>query len=109
MSWDKWVLDATMGWPPCFCPIEGDLDGEYTVITGMNVLAECPPSGKLVAVVHADGPGAVAAFCLEHQKDIQEIQAAIVRRDLEKQQPRKESDAMPRKKPAKKAKKSKKR
>jgi hypothetical protein len=29
---ESWVIDAGMGWPPCCCPIEGDLDGDCTII-----------------------------------------------------------------------------
>lgn len=69
--WDKWILDASMGWPPCFCPVEGDLDGEYSILTGMNYLGDGPPGGgKLVAVIHEGGQEACDAFCAAHQADI---------------------------------------
>lgn len=70
--WDNWVIDATMGCPFCFCPIEGDIDGEFSVVIGMNVLG-APPSGKIVAVVHEDGQEAADAFYEEHKEEIEKL------------------------------------
>ncbi len=62
--WEQWVLDATIveGGLFCFCPVEGDITGDYSIVFGMNVLSDKPP-GKLVAVIHKDGQEAVEAFC----------------------------------------------
>jgi hypothetical protein len=67
-----WVLDATMGWPPCFCPIDGDPNGEFTVMIGMNLIADKPP-GKLVAIIHEDGQAAADAFYEQHRAEIDEM------------------------------------
>lgn len=75
MTWDKWVIDATMGYPFCFCPLEGE-----TIITGMNVLADKPPGkGELVAVVHEDGQDAVEEFCAKYHDEIAAIREATRR------------------------------
>lgn len=67
--WDQWVLDATLsdGGPDlfCFCPLEGDPEGEFEVITGMNFASDAPP-GRLVGIVHEDGAEAVEAWCRAH-------------------------------------------
>lgn len=60
------VIDASMSYDGflCFCPIEGDLDGEYSIITGMNYLTnELRPHWKLVAIIHPDGRRAVEEWC----------------------------------------------
>lgn len=71
MSWDEWVIDATMGAQDgmlCFCPIERGPDGEIeNIVTGMNFVGAPPEGGKVVAVVHQDGQEAVEAFCAENQ------------------------------------------
>lgn len=66
-QWANWVLDASMGWPPCFCPIEGDIDGEYQIVIGMNFLGD--PPGKLVAVIHESQEKA-DAFYAAHKAEI---------------------------------------
>lgn len=67
----NWVIDATMGYPFCFCPIEGDLDGEYSIVVGMNVISDKPPhAGKLVAVIHENGQEAVDEFYSSHRVEI---------------------------------------
>lgn len=74
--WKNWVLDATMfsDGPFCFCPLEGELDGDYSVITGFNYLGIAPPdNGKLVAVVHEAGQEAVDKFYEEHKEAIDEM------------------------------------
>lgn len=72
MAWENWVIDATMGWPPCFCPVEGDLDGEFSIVTGMNCMG-APPDGLVVAVVHADGQESASIFYAKHKGEIDEI------------------------------------
>ena len=72
MTDKAWVIDASMGvvcGQLCFCPIEGDIDGEFTVITGMN--SNVPLGGNLVAIWHPDGQEAVERFC-EKYADILE-------------------------------------
>lgn len=61
MSWEHWVLDATME-PPCFVPVELDERGEIeSIVFGMNLLSDkCP--GHLYAVIHEDGQDAVDAW-----------------------------------------------
>lgn len=56
MSQSKWVIDATRGWPPCFCPIELGDNGEIrSIITGINLLGAAPPDGEVIAIVHEAG------------------------------------------------------
>jgi hypothetical protein len=75
---DRWVIDATMGYPFCFCPVEGDLQGDYTIVTGMNVISDKPPhGGRLVGVVHADGQGAVEDFCDKYEKELTALSKAV--------------------------------
>lgn len=68
-SWKNWVIDASMSEPrvngqACFCPIEGDLDGEYAIVTGLSIFTDkVPHDGKCVAIVHDDGQEAVEAWC----------------------------------------------
>lgn len=67
--WNERVLDAGMSGdegPLCFCPIEGDIDGEFTVVTGMNLLAN-RPDGRLVAIVHEDGQDAVEEWLVRNR------------------------------------------
>jgi hypothetical protein len=76
MPWDNWVLDATMSAPEgmfCFCPVEGALDGDHSIVTGMNFLGSAPPNGKLVAVIHEGGQAAVDEFCAKHKDSIDKI------------------------------------
>lgn len=62
----KYVLDASMGWPPCFCPVELDEQGEIvSIITGINLITD-RPSGPVIAIVHEEGQEAVDNFCTEH-------------------------------------------
>lgn len=71
MNWTSYVIDASMGARDglfCFCPIEGDVDGDFTVVTGMNYLSTQPPKGsKLIAIIHPDGQDAVNEFCEENK------------------------------------------
>lgn len=68
MSWDNWVMDATMCGDDgllCFCPVNGDPDSdEFVVVTGMNHLSSEPPPQckRLVGIVHEDGQAAVEAW-----------------------------------------------
>ena len=73
-----YVLDATMGCKDglfCFCPIEGDINGDFTVITGLNLISSSMPErGKVVAIVHADGQNAVEKFCAEYAPELEALQ-----------------------------------
>lgn len=67
--WTEWVIDASLSRDGlfCFCPVEGDLAGEYSIVTGFNILSDRPPqSGKFVAVIHPDGQEAVEEWCQAH-------------------------------------------
>jgi hypothetical protein len=66
---ENWVIDATMGYPFCFCPVRGDLHGEFEIVTGLNMIAAKLP-GKLVGVVHADGQQAVDEFCEKYKAEL---------------------------------------
>jgi hypothetical protein len=57
-----------------FCPVEGDLNGDFTVVTGMNYVGTEPP-GELVAIVHEDGQEAVEAFMDEHAEELATLEA----------------------------------
>lgn len=75
-EWSNWVIDASMGGEPlCLCPVEGDLDGDFTIVTGVNFLGAPPAGGRVVAVVHPDGQEAVEAFCAHYADAI----AALMR------------------------------
>jgi hypothetical protein len=67
---DKWVIDGTMGYPFCFCPLDGD-----NIVTGMNLLTDKPP-GELVGVVHSDGDEAADVFYEQHRAEIDSIREA---------------------------------
>ncbi|HEV2101023.1 MAG TPA: hypothetical protein VGR45_19110 [Stellaceae bacterium] len=68
----KYVIDATMGWPPCFCPVELDKNGEIAnIITGINYIGE--PPGRVIAVVHAAGQPAVEEWCEKHKKYLDDL------------------------------------
>lgn len=53
MTWKECVLDAEISNDGVFtfCPIEGDIDGEFVVVTGMNFVGLPPKGMKMVAVV----------------------------------------------------------
>lgn len=74
MKWTECVIDATMGCQGgafTFCPIDGDINGAFSVVTGMNFISSRPPEGmKLVAVIHADGNAAVEAFCKQYRNEL---------------------------------------
>lgn len=82
MSWKNYVLDATMGYKGglfCFCPIEGDIVGDFTVVTGMMFLSDMPPRhGKLVAIYHSDGQEAVEAFCEQYSTELEELRNRLL-------------------------------
>jgi hypothetical protein len=76
MTWSECVIDATMGARAglfTFCPIEGDINGEYQIVTGMNFLGAPPADMKVVAVVHEDGQTAVDEFCEQHKDALQRL------------------------------------
>jgi len=61
-----------------FCPIEGDIETEYTIVTGMNYVSDMPPKwGKVVAIVHADGQGALERFCLENEAYLEALKVRL--------------------------------
>jgi hypothetical protein len=74
-DWTECVIDAEAGCRDglfCFCPIDGDIHGEFTVITGMNFLGAVPPDKmKLVAIVHPDGQEAVERFCEQYAAELE--------------------------------------
>lgn len=74
-----YIIDATIntGQPGlfCFCPIEGDITGDFKIITGLNILSSSVPrNGKLVAIVHEDGQEAVERFIEEHKKFLDKLE-----------------------------------
>ena len=76
---DTMVLDASMGSGGgmyCFCPVELDDDNNIaSIITGMNFLSDdLPEHGKVIAVVHSEGQGAVDLFCADNPEIIQKIE-----------------------------------
>jgi hypothetical protein len=75
--WKECVLDATMGNKDglfTFCPIVGDIDGDFQVVTGMNFIGAVPPKDlKMVAIVHEDGQTAVEEFCEENKDAIAQM------------------------------------
>jgi hypothetical protein len=78
-NWTQCVIDASMGYSGAFtfCPIEGDLDGEYQVVTGMNFVGAPPKGLKVVAVIHPDGPEAADDFCKKYEHELNNLWAAI--------------------------------
>ena len=79
--WNECVIDASMGCINgmfCFCPIEGNITGEFTLITGMNYLGKAPHgSMKLVGIVHPDGNKAVERFCREHEPELEALKSFL--------------------------------
>lgn len=64
---EQWVLDASMepmtpDGPFCYCPIEGDIDGDFEVVVGFTSVGSIP-RGRCVAIWHPDGQEAVEDFC----------------------------------------------
>lgn len=72
--WKECVIDAEMGCRDglfCFCPIDGDINGYFSVVTGTNFLGSAPPENmKLVAIVHPDGQKAVEEFCQKYEREL---------------------------------------
>lgn len=83
-DWDKYVIDATMGVRDgmfAFCPIEGDMSGDFTVVTGYTFMGDDPPEGAVVvAVVHEDGQEAVERFFEENADELEALKNRIVAR-----------------------------
>jgi hypothetical protein len=80
LNWTQCVIDASMGYNGAFtfCPIEGDLDGEFQVVTGMNYVSGLPPKGmKLVAIIHPDGPEEADDFRKRYEHELAQLSAAI--------------------------------
>ena len=72
---DHWVIDATMGYPFCCCPVELDEEGGIkSVVTGLNLIGS--PPGRIIAVIHADGDEACEAFCEAHKAELDGFIAA---------------------------------
>ena len=75
--WRECVIDASMRVRDeafCFCPIEGDIDGEFSVVTGFNYLGKLPPEYlSFVAVIHEDGPEAAERFCIKYKEALDRI------------------------------------
>ena len=73
-GWDTWVIDASMGYRDgmfTFCPIEGDLMGEHSIVIGMNVISDTLPTDRdVVAIVHEDGQKAVEEFCCQYESEL---------------------------------------
>jgi hypothetical protein len=74
--WNECVLDATISRDGVFtfCPIEGDINGEFSIVTGMNFVGMPPEGMKVVAIVHEDGDDAVNAFCERFKDELQTLQ-----------------------------------
>lgn len=72
MKWRQCVIDASMGYGGAFtfCPIEGDLDGDFQIVTGMNFVGRPPKELKVVAVIHPDGPEAADDFCKKYEPEL---------------------------------------
>lgn len=82
MSWEQCILDATLDmgrYPPfTFCPIEGDIKGDYKIVTGMMFMSDMPPDGmELVGIVHLDGQEAVEAFCAKYATVLEELRERL--------------------------------
>ena len=82
----NYVIDATISEPSnglfCFCPIEGDIHGDFSIIIGLNFLSDRPPKGsKLVAIVHADGQKAVEEFCNKYKKELNNLEKILKSND----------------------------
>jgi hypothetical protein len=65
-GWTHWALDATLGEPLGFVPVEIDDAGRVeAIVWGMTYITDTPP-GKLIGVVHQNGQDAVEAWCAEN-------------------------------------------
>lgn len=76
---EQYVIDASMGCKDglfTFCPIQGDINSDFIVVTGLNYISTTPPTdGKLVAIVHPDGQEAVEAFCEEFKEELARLKS----------------------------------
>jgi hypothetical protein len=80
VMWSECVIDASMGTRGglfTFCPIEGDINGEYQVVTGLNFIGAPPRGVKLVAIIHPDGQAAVDRFCRENEAALNTLKASL--------------------------------
>jgi hypothetical protein len=80
---DRWVVDAGASRLPAwtFVPVVGDFEGEdcdWMLVDGMAVEADRPP-GRLVGIVHRDGPKAVQDWIDTNADD---VHALLSRRDI---------------------------
>lgn len=74
--WKECVIDASMGARDglfTFCPIEGDINGNFQVVTGMNFIGSPPKEMKLVAIIHPDGAEAVNQFCEDNREALDRL------------------------------------
>ena len=86
MKWNECVIDATMGVRNglfTFCPIEGDINGDYQIVTGMNFVGAPPSNMKVVAIVHEDGQGAVDQFCKQYEGELQKLAHDLEQRNAD--------------------------
>jgi hypothetical protein len=79
-TWTQCVIDASLSRDGlfCFCPIEGDIDKDFSVVTGMNFLGSKPDDMKLVAVIHPDGQEAAEKFCNQWREQLDALKAASI-------------------------------
>lgn len=72
-AWKDWILDASMDPGPggsfVYCPIEGDIDGDFSVLTGFTYIGR--PKGRVVAIWHPDGQEAVEEFCERYADELE--------------------------------------
>ena len=77
----QWVIDASMGVRDgmfCFCPVEGDVEGEFSVVIGLTLISDTlPDGGRLAAIWHPDGQAAVEQFCTEYDSALAELEARL--------------------------------
>jgi hypothetical protein len=83
--WNECVIDASMSTNGgfTFCPIEGDIEGEFEIITGLNFVGLPPKGMRMVAVVHPDGPDAVNSFCEAHRAELDALTLTLKKHDPE--------------------------
>jgi len=68
---DTWVIDAGFSQDGllCFIPVEGEIGTpDCRFITGMNFLADKPPEGKVIGIVHFDGQQAADKWYEENRE-----------------------------------------
>lgn len=83
--WNQCVLDAGISRDGMFtfCPIEGDIDGEFAIVTGMNFIGLPPKGLRMVAIVHPDGNEAVNAFCEKYNAELDTLSNELKQREPE--------------------------